>query len=82
MRAATDHVDDAYELGALASHRTAFYRRVGWEPWPGQLAVRSPHGVVETPEEAGAILVRRTPSSPPLVAGGLLTCDWRAGDVW
>jgi aminoglycoside 2'-N-acetyltransferase I len=35
-----------------------------------------------TPEEDGAVLVRFTPSSPPLDVSGPISCDWRRGDVW
>ena len=80
--AATAHVRDSYELGALSTHRLDFYRRLGWVVWSGPTAVRKTHGVVRTPDDDGGILVLTTPSSPVLDLDGLLVCDQRPGDVW
>jgi len=82
VRAATKHVRDSYELGALSTHRLDFYRRLGWIVWNGPTAVRTSEGVVRTADEDGGILVLRTPTSPDLDLDGILVCDWRPGDVW
>ena len=82
VRAATEHIREAYELGALSTHRLDFYRRLGWVVWNGPTAVRTRGGVVRTPDEDGGILVLFTPSSPKLDLDGDLVCDWRPGDVW
>jgi aminoglycoside 2'-N-acetyltransferase I len=82
MRAATEHVRESYELGALSTHRLDFYRRLGWIDWSGPTAVRTDVGTVRTPDEDGAVLVLLTPSSPDLDPAGALSCDWRPGDVW
>ena len=82
MREAMAFVDDRYELGALGTGLHSFYERLGWETWPGPLAVRTAEGPVPTPEEEGYVMIRRTPSTPPLDLGSVLTCDLRPGDVW
>jgi aminoglycoside 2'-N-acetyltransferase I len=80
---ASEHVDAAYELGALGTDLHGFYERLGWETWRGPTAVRVPDGdVVPTPEEDGCIMVRRTPATPPLDLAAPIVCDWRPGDVW
>ncbi len=35
-----------------------------------------------TPDDDGAILILRTPSTPPLDTSLPITCEWRSGDVW
>jgi aminoglycoside 2'-N-acetyltransferase I len=82
MREATAFVDERYELGALGTGLHRFYERCGWETWRGPLAVRTAEGPVPTPKEEGYVMIRRTPSSPPLDLGSTLTCDPRPGDVW
>lgn len=83
MHAVAGLIDERYELGALDTGLTAFYERLGWEPWRGPTAVRTERGTIGTPEEDGLVMVRRTPRSPPdLDLGAPITCDWRPGDVW
>jgi len=82
LREATGFVDERFELGALGTGLHRFYERLGWETWRGPLAVRTAGVIVPTPEEEGFVMVRRTPSSPPLDLGSSLTCDLRPGDVW
>ena len=82
MRAASEHVREAYELGALSTGRPTFYERLGWVPWRGPTSVRARGVVTRTPEEDGAVLVLLTPASPALDLDRDLICDWRRGDVW
>jgi hypothetical protein len=35
-----------------------------------------------TPDDDGFVMVRLTPSTPPLDLDGPLVCDRRHGDVW
>lgn len=74
----------AYELGGLGDGTDieGFYERRGWERWRGPTQVVSPEGINATPEEDAAILILRTPTSPPLDLDAPLACDWRCGDVW
>ena len=75
-------VDLGYELGALSASGTAlaFYEHLGWERWTGPTRVMGPGGPIPTPEDDGAVFVRRVGTTFPL--DGPLTCDWRKGDVW
>jgi aminoglycoside 2'-N-acetyltransferase I len=82
MQTVNRHIDGTFELGALAAAVPAFYERLGWVRWTGPTGVRTPDGVVATPEEDGTIFVRLTGRTPPLDLSGRLVCDWRAGDVW
>jgi aminoglycoside 2'-N-acetyltransferase I len=82
MHAAHAHIDARYELGALNAAAPAFYEARGWIRWEGPTAVRTPDGIVPTPEEDGSVYVRLTPASPAIDLSGRITCDWRPGDVW
>lgn len=77
-----DLIDDTYELGALSATGPAltFYRHLGWEQWTGPTQVLGPSGVTATPDDDGAVFVRRLETTLPLT--GPLICDWRDGDVW
>jgi len=82
VRAVNEHIRGAFELGALSTGIPAFYRRLGWEPWLGPTAVRTPRGLVPTPEDDGGIMILATPSTPTIDLHGALSCEWRRGDVW
>ena len=79
---ASAHIIGAFELGALSTGVPAFYERLGWERWRGPTFVRTPAGLERTEEDDDAILVLRTPTTPPLTITGPLSCEWRSGDVW
>ncbi|GAA1866042.1 GNAT family N-acetyltransferase [Asanoa iriomotensis] len=72
----------AYDLGALGTTEEgeALYRARGWLQWTGPLSALTPDGVVQTPQEAGAVYV--LPGVMPLDLTAPLTCDWRDGDAW
>jgi len=82
MEAASEHIRETFELGALGSGRHAFYQRLGWQIWLGPAFVRAPDGPKRTPDDEGYILVLRTPTSPPFELSEPISCDWRPGDVW
>jgi aminoglycoside 2'-N-acetyltransferase I len=77
------HIRTAFDLGALGTGANAFYERLGWITWAGPTFVRMPDGSrVATPGDDGAIMVLRTPSTPPIDSTAPISCDWRPGDVW
>jgi len=82
MRELTAHIDATYPLGALSTGVPAFYERFGWQLWSGPTSVLVGGVARRTPEEDGAVMVRFTPSAPPIDPSGPISCDWREGDVW
>jgi aminoglycoside 2'-N-acetyltransferase I len=82
MREVNDHIDRSFALGALSTGIPGFYERLGWMRWTGPTAVRVDGADRRTPDEDGGILVRLTPSSPPLDLSQPISCDRRDGDVW
>ncbi|MGH2748513.1 MAG: hypothetical protein ACRDKB_11375, partial [Actinomycetota bacterium] len=82
MEEVGEHIDRAFQLGALGTGLHAFYQRLGWIVWIGSTHVRTDRGLVPTPEEDGYILVRLTPTSPHLDLSLPISCDWRPGDIW
>ena len=82
MREAARIVREKYELGALATGIPDFYNGLGWEVWAGPTFASSSQGRIRTPDEDGAVMILRTPSTQDIDPSGPLTCDWRSGDVW
>lgn len=82
MREVGDYIDGEFELGALGTGIPSFYERLGWVVWGGPTFVRTHQGLVRTPEDDGAVLVRLTPRSPKLDVTAPISCEWRSGDVW
>jgi RimJ/RimL family protein N-acetyltransferase/predicted N-acetyltransferase YhbS len=80
--AVSGFVRERYELGALGTGRRHFYERLGWRTWLGPSFVRSPDGLVPTPDDDGYIMVLETPTSPALDITATISSDWRPGDVW
>lgn len=70
-----------FELAALSPSRPAFYERLGWRLWQGPLAIRCHDGtLLPTPDDEVMILpLARTPALDPT---GLLTAEWRTGELW
>ena len=69
-----------YDVLALSTTDSGmpFYLARAWQPWRGPTAVRTPSGVVRTPEDDGSVLV----FAASLDLDAELVCDWRTGDVW
>jgi aminoglycoside 2'-N-acetyltransferase I len=82
MTDATALIRERFELGCLGTGRQSFYARLGWQTWRGRSFLRTPDGLVATPDDDGYIMVLRTPSSPPLDLTASISCEWRPGDVW
>lgn len=81
MAAVEGIVTAAYDVGALSASEQGrgLYRRRGWQMWAGELAVLTPHGRAETPDDVGSVMVW---GGKTIDLSGELTCDWRAGDAW
>jgi aminoglycoside 2'-N-acetyltransferase I len=76
------HIRSAFELGALSATFPAFYERLDWQLWRGPTYVRIDRGEQRTPDDDGAVMVLRTPATPPIDLTAPISCDWRTGDVW
>ena len=74
-------MDEAYELGALATGRHCFYERLGWVRWAGRLDPPT-HGRRErSADEDGEIMARPPPATPtPLDVQQPIAVDWRPGE--
>jgi aminoglycoside 2'-N-acetyltransferase I len=82
LREVGDHVDQTFPLGGLETDIPPFYERLGWNVWRGPTFVRTERGLLRTSHEDGKVLVRLTPTSPPLDLWAPISCEWRSGDVW
>jgi aminoglycoside 2'-N-acetyltransferase I len=69
-----------FDLAALSPATETLYTRLGWRTWRGPLSVRSPEGLVPTPEEQ--VMVLTLPRSPKLDPEAPLSVEWRPGEVW
>ena len=79
MRHLVTCIDD-FDIAALSPSNAAFYERLGWELWRGQLAIRTNEGLMPTPEEE--VMIYRLRRTPKLDLNNLLTAEWRLGEVW
>ncbi len=82
MEDAASYIRDTFELGAMSADVPAFYARLGWQPWEGQLFVREPSGLRPCRAEDEGIMVIATPTTPPLTLQDAMTCEARSGDAW
>ncbi|MGD9621732.1 MAG: GNAT family N-acetyltransferase [Mycolicibacterium sp.] len=86
MDAAEQVVRGGYHIGALSASAVGRPLHVarGWLPWHGPMSVLAPHGLTETPEDDGSLLVlpAELPPGMMLDTGAAITCDWRDGPVW
>jgi aminoglycoside 2'-N-acetyltransferase I len=74
----------AYDVGALsaAGGVEGLYLSRGWLAWKGVTYVLAPTGITRTPDDDNSTFVLPVSSKQPIRVGGMLACDWRAGDVW
>jgi aminoglycoside 2'-N-acetyltransferase I len=82
VRAATDHVRRAYEVGVLSTGEPGFYEGVGWERWRGPSWVRAGASLRRTADEDDGLLVLRVSASPLIPTGAAIVSEERAGDDW
>lgn len=71
---------DTYDLGGLCPADTELYARLGWVFWRGPLFIRSPEGMIPTPEER--IMILPLSKTPPLNLDAPLSAEWREGELW
>jgi len=82
VAAATSHIRNNYEFGALGTSSFAFYERLGWERWKGPTYVRANDRLLHTAEEDGFVMVLRFGASAAVDLASPIACDPRSGDVW
>ena len=82
IQAATAHVLEEYELGALSTGENNFYARFGWETWRGPTFVRTGSGLERTADGEGGVMVLRAGPSAGVDLDAAISCEWRSGDVW
>lgn len=82
MAAIGEIISERHPLGVLGTGSFHFYERLGWRRWQGPSGVRTSSGIERTPEDDGYIMVLLMQETSYLDLAGLITCDWREGDVW
>ena len=83
MRRLGELIADGYPLGALATGSNAFYERLGWETWRGEIWLAQHGGRRRMPEQEGDLMVLRTSSTPPTLDITAPLLGWaRAADPW
>lgn len=79
MRRLVEAISD-YEIAALGPSDPAFYERLGWELWKGELFARR-DGKLETVEDH-EVMILRLPKSPELDVSRAMSVEWRELEVW
>ncbi len=78
IRAAAPH----FQLAGLSTFIDPWYKKLGWVPWRGTLALRQDDAVIATPEEKATVMVHRLPKTPDLDFNAPLIATWRPGGGW
>lgn len=78
--AAFDFVHRRLRHRGFIAFDIGYYRRLGWEPWRGRLAIRTEEGLELTPDEE--VMIYRLPLTPKFDTNDLLTAEWRPGELW
>ena len=83
MRRLGELIVARYALGALATGSNAFYERLGWETWRGEIWLAQHGGRRRMPEQEGDLMILRTPMTPPTLDVAAPLLGWaRAADPW
>jgi aminoglycoside 2'-N-acetyltransferase I len=82
MHAINGIIERDYEIGGLSTGVPELYLGLGWEPWRGPTAVTGPAGTQRTPDDDGGVMVLRTGRTPDIDLSGVITYEWREGEVW
>ena len=83
MRQLGARISASYPLGALATGSNAFYERLGWETWLGEIWLAEHGGRRRMREQEGDIMILRTATTPTgMDVSGTLVGSARAADPW
>ena len=80
MVAASDHIRQNFEMGALSTGLPHFFRPFGWERWQGPSYVRAGAARIRTPDEDAGIMVIRVDED--IDGSDAVACEARPGDDW
>jgi GNAT superfamily N-acetyltransferase len=80
LSAASAHIIDAYDIGALSTRRVDFYQRAGWRVWVGRTLVRK-IAEIRPANRIGTLMVI-LPLGSELSTEGEIATAWRSGDIW
>jgi GNAT superfamily N-acetyltransferase len=77
--AASAHIIEAYDIGALSTRRVDFYQRAGWRVWSGRTFVMK---IAEfRPATRLGTLMVILPPRLELSTDGDIATAWRRGDI-
>jgi aminoglycoside 2'-N-acetyltransferase I len=69
-----------FDMGGLCTGSPSFYTKLGWVFWQGPLFIRTPNGLLPTPEEK--VMILQLPKTPQLDLTLPLSAEWRDGELW
>ena len=69
-----------FEIGGLSPAEPMLYTKMGWVFWQGPLFIRTPEGLIPTPD--ASVMILRLPKTPPLDLTLPLSAEWREGELW
>ena len=79
MRRLASAIND-FDVGGLCPAEPMLYTKLGWVFWQGPLFIRTPDGLISTPE--GSIMILRLPKTPSLDVSLPLSAEWRERELW
>jgi aminoglycoside 2'-N-acetyltransferase I len=82
MAALGDLIRAQFDIGALSTSATGFYRRLGWEKWQGPSFVVREGTRIRTEDEDDGLMVLRCDATADIELSWPIACDDRPGDAW
>ena len=79
MRRLASAIHD-FQLGGLSPAEPMLYEKLGWVFWKGPLFIRTPDGLLSTPEDS--VMILRLPGTPSLDLTLPLSAEGREGELW
>jgi aminoglycoside 2'-N-acetyltransferase I len=79
MRRVASAIHD-FQLGGLSPAEPMLYEKLGWVFWQGPLFIRTPDGLISTPD--GSVMILSLPKTPHLDLTLPLSAEWREGELW
>lgn len=82
VREANQYISTHFEIGALSTSKSDFYRKLDWKIWSGPTFVLTDGEWIPSDDEHGGIMILKTDLAPDIDLNRRIACESRSGDSW